>query len=264
MAAESWLARLARRLKGEGRRGWVVALLVILVGASVAIAATQGGPRQPAPAVKPEPGFSADPETARIERIVREYLLAHPEVIQEAADALRDKQLAQVVDSNRSLFETPFGSAWAGAEKGDVVLVEFFDYACGYCRASNPDIERLLKEDSKLKVVWRELPVLGPDSMTAAQASLAAARQGKFRAFHQALFAQGLPTAEALAKARAASGATAADSTDFQAEIDKNFELARAVGVNGTPVFLVGTKVFQGAVGYDVLKQAIAEARLKR
>ena len=257
MATDRWLAGLA----GDRRKGIIAALLIILVGASVAIAATQGGSRRPAAVSAPAPSFSSDPETAKIERVVRDYLLANPELIQEAADKLRERQIGQVVESNRALFETPFESAWAGAEKADVVLVEFFDYACSYCRASNPDVERLLKEDTSLKVVWRELPVLGPDSMAAAQASLAAARQGKFRAFHGALFAQGVPTGEAVVKAREASGATAMESPDFQAEIDKNFELARAIGVNGTPVFVVGTRVFQGAVGYEALKRAIAEAR---
>src|SRR5688500_14929528 len=134
MASESPLARVARWMQGDGRRGWIAGLLVVLVGASVAIAATQGGSRRSAQPARDVTAFSSDPETAKIERVVRDYLLAHPEVIQEASDALRDRQIAEVVDSNRQLFEAPFGGAWAGAQKGDVVLVGFFDYACGYCR----------------------------------------------------------------------------------------------------------------------------------
>ena len=94
--------------------------------------------------------FSSDPDRARIEKIVREYILANPEIIPEAVDRLQGKQMAKVITENRAAIETPFHSAWAGAQNGDVVLVEFFDYACGYCRKSNPDIERLLAEDKKL------------------------------------------------------------------------------------------------------------------
>ncbi len=106
---------------------------------------------------------------------VRSYLLEHPEILPEAMDRLRDREAAQAVARNREALETPFHGAWAGAADGDVVLVEFFDYACGYCRASNPDVARLLGEDPRLKVVWRDFPVLGPASDQAAIASLAAA-----------------------------------------------------------------------------------------
>jgi protein-disulfide isomerase len=145
-----------------------------------------------------------------------------------------------------------------------VVLVEFFDYACGFCRKSNPDIERLLGEDKNLKVVWRELPVLGPDSIAAAQASLAAARQGKFRPFYDKLFEAGRPTAAALAETQQAVGVAAAPaSADLQAEIQKNYQLAQSINATGTPTFVVGDQVLQGAVGYQALKDAIGAARAK-
>jgi protein-disulfide isomerase len=136
---------------------------------------------------------------AEIEGVVRDYLLANPEIVTEAQTRLQDREVGKLVAANRALFETPFGSAWQGARDGDVVLVEFFDYACGYCRRSNADVDRLLAEDKRLKVVWRELPVLGQDSLAAAEASLAAAEQGKFRPFFDRLFAQGRPTAPARA-----------------------------------------------------------------
>ena len=206
-------------------------------------------------------GPSADPGRAEVEGIIRDYILANPEIIPEAVKRLQQRELGQAIDANRAAFETPFASAWAGAEDGDVVLVEFFDYACGFCRKSNPDIERLLAEDENLKVVWRELPVLGPDSQSAAEVSLAAARSGKFREFYETLFELGRPTAATIAEAKAAVGVTAAPSADFQAEIEKNYELARAVNASGTPTFVVGDQVLQGAVGYEALKEAIAEAR---
>jgi protein-disulfide isomerase len=193
---------------------------------------------------------------------VRDYLLENPEILPEAMDRLRDREAAKVVSANRSAIETPFAGAWAGAADGDVVLVEFFDYACGYCRKSNEDIDRLLREDPRLKVVWREWPVLGPDSEAAARASLAAAQAGRFKPFYDALFAAGRPTPEALATARAAIGlggdlpAATADR-----ELSRNFQLARNLEASGTPTFVVGDQIFQGAVGYETLKEAIREAR---
>jgi protein-disulfide isomerase len=177
-------------------------------------------------------------------------------------EVLQNRRTNTIVSDNRAAFETPFGSAWAGAERGDVVLVEFFDYACGFCRKSNADIERLLREDKKLKVVWRELPVLGADSQAAAEVSLAAAKQGRFKEFYNRLFEAGRPVPAAVAEVRQAIGVMPVPGApEFQAELDKNFQLARAINATGTPTFVVGGKVFQGAVGYDVLKQAIADAR---
>jgi protein-disulfide isomerase len=201
-------------------------------------------------------------ERARVEQIVKAYLLEHPEILPEAMEVLRQRDTAKVVLANRAAFETPFAGAWAGAEDGDVVLVEFFDYACGFCRKSNVDVDRLLAEDKKLKVVWRELPVLGPHSQAAAEVSLAAAKQGRFKPFYDRLFEAGRPVPAAVAEVRQAIGVMPVPGApEFQAELDKNFQLARAINATGTPTFVVGGKVFQGAVGYDVLKQAIADAR---
>jgi protein-disulfide isomerase len=204
------------------------------------------------------------PQRGQVEQVVREYILANPEILPEAMARLQEKQLGGVVAANRAAFETPFASAWAGAEQGDVVLVEFFDYACGYCRKSNDDIERLLEEDKKLKVVWRELPVLGPDSEAAAKVSLAAASQGRFREFYDGLFEKGRPVPGAVQQVQAEVGVRPMpQSTEISAELDKNFQLARAINATGTPTFVVGDKVLQGAVGYEALKQAIAEARAR-
>jgi protein-disulfide isomerase len=193
---------------------------------------------------------------------VRSYLLDNPEILPEAMAVLREREATQAVTEHRAALERPFHSAWAGAADGDVVLVEFFDYACGFCRASNPDVERLLREDSRLKVVWREYPVLGPDSEQAAIASLAAAKAGRFRPFHDRLFATARPTEAAIAAARTAAGTPAATlNAEFRAELERNFEIGRAIGSTGTPTFVIGDRVLQGAVGYDMLKAAIEEAR---
>jgi protein-disulfide isomerase len=193
---------------------------------------------------------------------IRSYLLENPEILPEAMDQLRSREMASAVAENRVALETPFHSAWAGAADGDVVLVEFFDYACGFCRASNPDVERLLREDPRLKVVWREYPVLGPDSEQAAILSLAAAKAGRFRDFHDRLFATARPTESAREAARTAAGLPPATLTDeMRTELTRNFELARAIGTSGTPTFVVGDQVLEGAVGYETLRKAVAEAR---
>jgi protein-disulfide isomerase len=194
---------------------------------------------------------------------VREYLLANPEILPEAMERLEARESAKVVSANRAALETPFAGAWAGAKDGDVVLVEFFDYACGYCRKSNADVDRLLKEDPRLKVVWREWPVLGADSEAAARLSLAAARSGRYRDFFNNVFASGRPTPDALEQVRAslAIPAPAASDPAAEQELATNFQLARAISATGTPTFVIGDKILQGAVGYEALKEAIAEAR---
>ncbi|HEX8642043.1 MAG TPA: DsbA family protein [Allosphingosinicella sp.] len=193
---------------------------------------------------------------------VRSYLLENPEILPEAMERLREREMAQAVGQHRAALERPFHSAWAGAADGDVVLVEFYDYACGYCRASNPDVGRLLREDARLKVVWREYPVLGPNSEAAAIASLAAAKAGRFRDFHERLFATARPTEASIAAARAATSVPEATLTpEFRAELERNFAVGRAIGATGTPTFVVGDRVLQGAVGYDALRDAIQAAR---
>ncbi len=202
-------------------------------------------------------------------QLVRRYLLANPEVIPEAMQRLEDRKIADTLTAHRAAIETPFGSAWTGAKDGDVVLVEFFDYACSYCRKSIADVERLVAEDKGLKVVWRELPVLGPNSEEAAQISLAAAKAGRFKPFYDRMFALGRPSPETMAEARRAVGLTDAAAEEMRgspaalAELQRNFELARVIESSGTPTFVVGNRILHGAVGYDKLKEAIAEARAR-
>jgi protein-disulfide isomerase len=196
---------------------------------------------------------------------VRNTIMANPEILPEAMEALQRKQAAAAVGPRKAQFETPFAGAWAGAADGDVVLVAFFDYACGYCRQSNEALDRLLAEDPRLKVVWRELPVLGPGSEQAAYVSLAAAEQGKFRPFYQALFAAGRPTPETISSAAAQAGVQApAPSPAHRAELARNGQLATAIGATGTPTFVVGDQVLHGALPYEELKAAVDQARERR
>lgn len=199
------------------------------------------------------------------ERMVRDALLSNPEMIMEAGDVLRDKQYAQTLAPIRASLETPFHSSWKGAAKPDVTLTYFFDYACGYCRQSNPDIERLLSEDKGLRVVYRELPILGPESVDAARVSLAASKAGKFVQYHDALYAAGRPGPDTIAIAARAAGVPAQPINDptQEAELRANMGLASQLGATGTPLFIVGDRVINSAVGYEGLKEAIKAARSK-
>jgi protein-disulfide isomerase len=196
-------------------------------------------------------------------RIVRAGMMADPQILVAAGEALRDQQYAPVLAEHRAEIETPFGTSWKGAAKPDVTLVEFFDYACPYCKASNPAVERLLSEDKGLRVVYRELPILGPDSVAAARLSLAASKSGRFPQFHDALWDAGRPGPETLATASQAAGIPdkAPGTADIEAELKKNFQLAEALGATGTPLFVVGNRVINSAVGYDELKKAIDQAK---
>jgi protein-disulfide isomerase len=196
-------------------------------------------------------------------RIVRQGMLADPQILADAADALQDAQYAPLLKEMRSGLETPFGSSWMGAAKPDVTLVEFFDYACPYCKAVNPALDRLLKEDKGLRVVYRELPILGPESVTAARLSLAASKSGRFAPFHDALWAAGRPAPETMAAASQAAGIgpTPPEDPAIEAELRRNFQMWSALGGMGTPAFVIGNRVILAAVPYETLKEAIAHAR---
>lgn len=198
-------------------------------------------------------------------RIVRDGMLADPQILPDTAEALRDAQYSPVLAANRTAIEAPFGSSWKGAAKPEVTLVEFFDYACPYCKASNPSVDRLLQEDKGLRVVYRELPILGPDSVVAARLSLEASKQGRFTQFHDTLWATGRPSPDTVAVAAKAAGITPQPSNDpaVEAELKRNFQLAGQLGATGTPLFVIGDKVMNSAVPYETLKKAIAEARAK-
>jgi protein-disulfide isomerase len=197
--------------------------------------------------------------------MVRDTLVSKPEIIVEAGEALRDKQYAEALQPIRASLERPFYSSWKGAAKPEVTLTYFYDYACGYCRQSNPDIERLLKEDKGLRVVYREFPILGPDSVAAARVSLAASKAGKFTQYHDALYAAGRPGPDTIALAAKSAGVPAQPTEDpaQEAELRANMTLASQLGATGTPLFVVGDRVINAAVGYDALKAAVESARKK-
>jgi protein-disulfide isomerase len=198
-------------------------------------------------------------------KIVRQGMLSDPQILADTADALRDSQYAPVIAANRQAIETPFGSSWKGSAKPDVTLVEFFDYACPYCKASNPALDRLVQEDKGLRVVFRDLPILGPASVTAARLSLQASKAGRFAAFHDTLWATGRPAPETIAVAAKAASLAPEPTEDaaVESELKRNFQLASQLGATGTPLFVVGNRVLNTAAGYDALKGAIAAARAR-
>ena len=196
-------------------------------------------------------------------RVVRQGMLADPQVLPDTAEALKDLQYAPVLAANRTAIEAPYATSWKGSAKPDVTLVEFFDYACPYCKASNPVIDRLLQEDKGLRVVYRELPILGQDSVVAARLSLAASKAGRFGKFHDTLWATGRPSPETNATAAQAAAIPPQPGNDpsIEAELRRNFELAGQLGATGTPLFVVGNRVMNSAVSYEILKKAVADAR---
>ena len=212
---------------------------------------------------KPSPLGTAD--TARVEEVVRNYVLAHPELIPEAMQRLQDRESAKAVAAAGNDVTKPFGSAWSGNPKGDVTLVEFYDYNCGYCRASLPQLKQLVRRDPKLRIVYRELPILAESSRAAARASLLAAAQGKFATFHDALYAGGPVSGATIAAAAAKAGVDLRQAAGFtaraDAEITRNLKTAAQLGMSGTPAWVVGDRVLAGALPIEQIEAAIAAAR---
>lgn len=202
------------------------------------------------------------------DRYTREYLLANPDLLPEMAELYQQQQTADKLAGIEDLITTPFPGAEFGNPDGSVTLVEFTDYACGYCRMSEDHVAQLVKDNPELRVVIREWPIFeGSDK--AAMIALAAAKQGKYSAFHSAMFAQGAPTEAAIAAAASAVGLDMTKASEFaasaegQSELTKNIELARQIGFGGTPSWVVGGKAFEGAIGVDALQEAIDAAKIR-
>jgi protein-disulfide isomerase len=209
-----------------------------------------------------------------VRALVRDTLLKNPELLLEAIDALEAKkraaagERARAVAERRAELERDPADPVHGAVDGDVTLVEFSDYRCPYCRSMAAPLAALLAADGRVRLVVKELPVLGPDSVFAARAALAAQRQGRHEAMHAALMARrgGLDEATVLGVAREIGLDLARlrrdmDDPAIAARIERNRALARALGVEGTPAFIVGDRFVPGAVDIDAMRQLIAETR---
>ena len=202
-----------------------------------------------------------------IEAVVRNYILENPEILPEAMENLQRRENLKRLAGVRGEAETPYPNAVLGNPKGSVTLVEFMDFACGFCKRSVEDLKEVIAKDPDLKVVVRELPILSEQSTDAARMALAAAEQGKYAAFHYAMFDAGRPTPTTIeAAARKvgmdmAKAKAAIASPRINAEIERNLNLARQLGFNGTPSWIVGDELIAGAVGTEELSKAIAKAR---
>jgi protein-disulfide isomerase len=212
------------------------------------------------------------------EQRVRAYLLEHPEVIAEAIQRLELRERTAQASAAKSTLQTRADeilrdpdSPVGGNPSGDVTLVEFFDYNCPYCRQVAPHMVKAEAGDPKLRIVYKEFPILGPDSTFAAKAALAAHRQGKYAALHRALMeTKGKVTEKTVLDTVGRLGLDVkrlkADMVDpaIQAHIDRNLALARALQINGTPSFVIGEQIVPGAVDLATLGRLIREAREKK
>jgi len=226
--------------------------------------------------VRAEP--ATDAKQSEFERMLKEYLAAHPEAIQEALDTLAGRKAAAkaeqqkaTIKANRSeLFSSP-RQVTLGNDAGDVTLVEFFGYNCGYCKRALSDLLELMKNDPKLKVVLKEYPILGPDSVEAARVAVAVRMQdagARYLAFHRKLLENRghNDKARALAAAEEAGLDMARLEADMTSEevtqsLDESTRLGKALAINGTPGYVVGERVVIGALGEKVLKESINAAR---
>jgi protein-disulfide isomerase len=197
---------------------------------------------------------------------VREYLLEHPEVLPEAMDRLKAREVAKRIDPIRSQVTTPFPGAVLGNPAGTKVLVEFTDFACTYCRHSVAEVDALIAQDPQLKVVIREMPILSEQSAAAARMGLAAAEQGKYAAFHKAMFELGPPSPSTIDAAAQKAGLdlarakTIAGSKAVEAELGRNLAIAERLNFNGTPSWVIGDQAFSGALPRDALAEALEKA----
>jgi len=221
----------------------------------------------------------SDGQRGEIETIVKNYLISHPEVLEEAMNELNKRQAAaeeekhqaSISQNSEAIFNSP-RNVTLGNKNGDVTFVEFFDYNCGYCKRAMTDMLDLMKADPKLKVVLKEFPVLSEGSVDAAKVAVAVRMQdpggAKYLDFHQRLLG-GRGQAD---KARALAAAKEAGldvarlekdmaSPEARATIDENFKLAESMGMNGTPSYVIGKQVVVGAIGVEGLREKIGIAR---
>ena len=220
-----------------------------------------------------------DAQRSEIQKIIKDYLVANPELLEEMSAELQKRQAVAEAEKHRAavqrnaelIFNSPRGVV-VGNRDGDVNFVEFFDYNCGYCKHAMADMLTLMKSDPKLRVVLKEFPVLGPSSVEAAQVGIALRMQDptgkKYFDFHQKLL-NGRGQAYK-ARAMAAAKEAGADmarlekdmtSPEISATLNENFKLAEDMGLNGTPSYVIGKDVVVGAVGAEGLAKKISQAR---
>jgi protein-disulfide isomerase len=245
-------------------------LLIAAIGVCIGVAALETYHRY---------GGGGVATRAEVQQIVRDYIIAHPEVLQESMAELEKRQTVADAEKARDAVKRNSDAIFnskrqvvAGNPQGDVTLVEFFDYNCPYCKQSHGDMHTLMKSDEKLRVVYKEFPVLGPGSVEAAQVAVAIRMQdptgAKYLAFRDILLTNRgqADKAKALAVARDVGVdfnrlETDLASDEIKATIEENFKLAEQLGLNGTPSYVIGSDVVVGAVGLSTLQDKVKKAR---
>jgi protein-disulfide isomerase len=212
---------------------------------------------------------------AEIEKIVHDYILENGNVLLDSVNnfqrrSTQEKSAEGIKSNHEALFKSDTSPAM-GNPKGDITLVEFFDYNCGYCKRVLPTVQKLIDEDKNIRVVFKEVPSLGPTSETAARWALAAHTQGKYFDFHTRMMEHsGQIDTDVLRGIAKDSGldvdkaAKDADSTDVTVQIEKNRALGADIGVTGTPAFLINEEFVPGAVPSEQLKADIARIRAEK
>ncbi|WP_456380811.1 DsbA family protein [Thiolapillus sp.] len=229
----------------------------------------------------PATGVAADAlspaQKAEVQQLIGSYLKENPEVVIEAIQAWRQQQDAAAAAITRKAIAELMAEAadtkspvWGNPE-GSTVVVEFFDYNCPYCKKVFPSMEKLIADDGDIKIVMKELPVLGPDSEYAAKAALAAQIQGKYDQFHARMMNQGgrLSRDGVLAAAKAVGLDLEKlqkdmESAEVQQELERTSAWAQRLGVNGTPAFVIGEELIPGAIDGQRMKQYVELARKKK
>ncbi|MEX0853795.1 MAG: DsbA family protein, partial [Bauldia sp.] len=240
-------------------------------------AASETAPMTPMPAAGIDVAQLNDSERAEIEGMIRNYLLANPEIIRDAINELQRKedeaeQIAAtkaIADNAEAIFSSPIDVV-LGNPDGDVTLVEFFDYNCTYCRRAHADMKQLIETDPKLRIVLKEFPILGDGSVAAARVALAVlvTAPEKYAAFQNALISEkgqadgerAMAVAEELGLDVQALSA-ARDGPEVTKAINETYELAAKLNLTGTPSYVTEREVVVGAVGYDALKAKIGDVR---
>ena len=222
------------------------------------------------------PPAHAEMTKAEVEQTVRDLLDREPELIIKAAQNAQAKEQQKqleaasvgIKDSGRDLYQSKSPATGASVKDADVTIVEFYDYNCGYCKKAQATVKQLLAADKKVRVVFKEFPILGPTSLTGAQYAMAAGKQGKFVEFHNKLMESHDPVTEdelakfgADLKLDAAKLKADANSAETKAAIDADLALGRKVGVQGTPGFVIGDKLYPGAMDLAMMQKVVAEAR---
>jgi protein-disulfide isomerase len=210
-----------------------------------------------------------------IEKIVKDYLLGHPEILAQVQEAYERKMEAARADATvahlpmfyKALANIKSELASMSIGSGDVTVVEFFDYNCGYCRKTLPDLIKLIESEPNIKVQFMEYPILAPESKDAARVAIAAAKQGKYFEFHKALFAGGRASKESALKVAEQLGLDMTRlkvdlaSPETDALLGQIAEAGKQMFIDGTPTFVIGDKVNPGWTQYDQLKDLVSETR---